>query len=105
VPRYLALPDGDTYRVRLYDSLIIPFVLGSDPFLDLLQEEVNITLTGQPVDSELRPVYRKLSLYRGEVFFNQTASSHAGQYSLQVTIAGDIIASADLSIFVNRKNI
>lgn len=100
---YLALPDGDTYIVRLYDSLTIPFVLGSDPFLSLLRDEVQIALLEQPADLDLGPVYRKLTPYRGEVFYNRTSFSHGRQYSLQVIIAGDTIASTALSIIVNRK--
>lgn len=100
---YLALPDGDTYIVRLYDSLTIPFVLGSDPFLSLFRDEVQIALLEQPADLDLGPVYRKLTPYRGEVFYNRTSFSHGRQYSLQVIIAGDTIASTALSIIVNRK--
>lgn len=106
VPRYLALPGGDSYSVRLYDSLTIPFFLGSDPFLNLLRDDVEIALfdttLGRPALVE-PDAYRKLSPYRGEVLYNLSVSLLTGQYSLRVVIAGDIVASAELSIVVNCK--
>lgn len=107
VTRYLALPNGDTYTARLYDSITIPFILGSDPFLDIRRSNVQITMDFVAPNGTIQtdPVYsyRRLSGYRGEVHYNQTLLSRTRTYLLRIFIFREIVTYTYVNIIVNRK--
>ena len=105
MPRFLALPEGSTYSVRLFDPITIPFVLGSDPHINILRDNVQIALyeAESNTPAQIQPEYRKLTPYRGEVFYNVTLFAQTGRYSLRVIVTGDVIASSDLYIDVGRE--
>lgn len=105
VPRYLALPNGDTYSVRLFDPITIPFVLGSDPFINITRPDVEIILfdTDLGIPSSSEPQYWIVSNYRGVVYIERALLSFAKQYSLRVIISGDVIAYTILNIIVDGK--
>ena len=105
MPRYLSLPNGNVYNVRLYDSIRVPFVLASDPFIDIRGANVLLVLVNARLETPARiePVFRRLSAYRGEILYNSSRLSQTGEYSLRIVIDQDIITSANFSIFVDRK--
>lgn len=105
VTRYLALPEDDTYTARLYDPITIPFVLGTDPLVNISRGNVTFALYNSelnlPVSTE--PKYMKLSPYKGVLRYDLALLSLVGPYSLRVVIAGDVIASVNFNIIVNCK--
>lgn len=108
VARLLTLPNGDTYSVRLYDALTIPFILGSDPLISIFGDNVEFVVfdTALGLPAPVQPtLYRKLTPYRVEVFYNVTLLSQTGQYSLRVAIGAVLMASTEFNLIVNRKPI
>lgn len=105
MPRHLALPDGDRYAVRLYDPLTVPFVLGSDPLIDLMVDNVQIALYNAELNTLTtpQPEHHPVSVYRGELYYDTTLFSQEGQYTLRLLIGEEVIASISFYISVDCK--
>lgn len=103
--QYLALPDGVNYTARLYDNITIPYVLGSDPLFNISRPSVDVVVYDAALNrpAVVQPSLRKLSSYRGELTFNIAPLSLTGQYTLRLAISGDVIATANFNIRINRK--
>lgn len=102
----MALPGGASYTAMLYDNFTIPFVFGSDPFIDITRlSDVEIVLydTAQNRPSLIEPIYRRLSSYRGEMVFNLAPLSLTGQYTLRIVVSGSVLATTDFNIAITRK--
>ena len=108
VTHYLALPNGYSYSGRLYDNITIPFVLGSDPLINITRSLIfGITVydTTQGRAAMIMPEIRRLTAYRGEIVYNLAPFSLAGDYTLRITVEGNLIASTDFSIAITSKSV
>lgn len=87
--------------------MTIPLFFGSDPQLDLLDENVEIILNplsiGGMGPSPPDPIYRRLSPFRAEVYYSEAPLSIGGVFTLSV-ISGSMRADVtDINIIVNRE--
>ena len=100
---FFGLPGGTGYSSRLFDSITIPFFFASSPKLDLMDPNIEIIFSPQPSGSPTPdPVYRKLSPFRGEVFYAEAPFSISESFTLTV-ISSDrsLRATSPDTIFIN----
>ena len=80
---FIGLPEGLSYSARLYDPVTIPFFFRMSPHISLMDQSIEIifsTTGSSPPD----PMYRKLSPYRGEVYYAQAPNSINQTFTLTV---------------------
>ena len=76
----LYFPNGNNFQVQLYNSFSVPFVLGGVyPSVSLLDDTVRILY-------EFDAQIRRISYYRGELYFSRVRFSQAGNYNFSVSI-------------------
>lgn len=95
----IELPSGTMYSLPLKAPLTIPLYFGTYPSINLLQDEVMITLTGTPEDARIE----RRNPYHVDIRYLMVENALSGSYVLQISDSSGVIATRPITIDVTRK--